>query len=177
MENSLVTPEHMEKTLNTIIEMMDQRGYQVVDSDDDSVTAIDTEGNTIIAMLLGDVGKINIECAKTIMGHMDSNNISHAILVRTDVITPSAKDAFSTMMSMNFEFFYFDELQYNITKHRYVPLHEKLSPEEKNNFKERFGLKIPIIKVTDPVSRFYNFKKGDIIRVYRSDYPVYRIVK
>lgn len=177
MENSLVSPECIQNALNTITEMMEQRGYGIMDSDDDSVTAVDTEGNTVLAMLLTDVGKINIECAKTVMGQMDANNIFHAILVRTDVITPSAKDAFATTLSMEFEFFHFDELQYNITKHVYVPLHEKLSIQEKEEYKERFGLKIPVLKTTDPVSRFYNFKKGDVVRVYRRDYPVYRIVR
>lgn len=167
----------MEKARKISLELMDQRGYTVVDSDDESVTAVTVKGETVICMFLGDVGKINIDCAKTVMGYMSTNNIFHAIIIHTDSITPSARDAFSTTMDMRFEFFHFDELQYNITKHKWVPIHEKLSDVEREEYNEKYGVKIPIIKTTDAVSRFYGFQKGDIIRVLRDTYPVYRIVR
>lgn len=177
MEKKTVSEEYVEKCFEIIYEMMEQRGYTIIESDEKNITAVDADGNTVIAMILKDIGKINIENAKSIMSFMNTNDVNHAILIRNDVITPSAKDAFSSCLNMQFEFFCFTELQYNITKHQLVPLHEKLSEKEREEYKEKFGLKIPTIKITDPVCRFYNFKKNDVIRIYRKNYPIYRIVK
>ena len=84
-----------------------------------------------------------------------------------------------------FELFSVDELQFNITKHRLVPLHQKLNEEESKSFKEKYGLKYQAILTSDPISRFYNYKRGDIIRILRirktndkNQYIIaYRIVK
>ena len=82
----------------------------------------------------------------------------------------------------NYEFELFDhkELMYNITKHVLVPLHRLLTFENEEKeiiFKEKFK-KICTIQKTDPVAKFYNFKKGDIIEVKRQNgYVAYRIVK
>ena len=49
---------------------------------------------------------------------------------------------------------------------------------EKTDFIKRMGQDIPIIYKGDPVSRFYNFEKGDIVRILRKDNTIgYRIVK
>lgn len=159
--------------------MMEQRGYDIIDYDKETIMCIDNYGINIICMLLVNDPKFNIDCAKAIMGYMNDNDISHAILVYTETITPSAKKALESPLNMEFEFFCMDELQYNVTKHHLVPVHEKLSEKNKQIFKNRYNVQIPVIKLTDPVSRFYGYKKGDIIRIYRHNpnYVTYRIVK
>ncbi|CCV01709.1 RNA polymerase II subunit Rpb5b [Invertebrate iridescent virus 22] len=64
-----------------------------------------------------------------------------------------------------------DFFNINITKK--APYHEKVTEETIVNKKE-----IPIIKENDPNCIFYNFVKGDIIRVVRSDGDIcYRLVR
>jgi len=169
----------MEKAHQTCMDMMEQRNYDIIDFDEETITCIRPDGTNTICMLLVNDPKFNIDCAKAIMGHMNENEITHVIIVYIETITPSAKKALESPLNMEFEFFCIDELQYNVTKHNLVPKHERLSEENKIAFKEKYGVQIPVLKSTDSVSRFYGYKRGDIIKIHRTipSYPVYRIVK
>ena len=88
-------------------------------------------------------------------------------------------------MDIEIELFFEDELQYNITKHILVPEHIRLSNNKAKKFKEKYGTKFPILLINDPISRFFNYKSGDIIKIIRCQkikedsnyYITYRIVK
>ena len=76
------------------------------------------------------------------------------------------------------ELFEHKTLRYNITKHRLVPKHTALSKKASHQFKEKYGTKIPILLRTDPIVQFYNFQRGDIIRIDRQDgFVTFRIIK
>lgn len=65
-------------------------------------------------------------------------------------------------------FFFIDKVS-----HIDVPLHIRLSENEKNvKLKEmRVTLNgLNIIRYTDPISQYYNFQPGDLIKIYRQDY-------
>jgi DNA-directed RNA polymerase subunit H (RpoH/RPB5) len=70
-----------------------------------------------------------------------------------------------------------DFFNINITKK--TPLHEKVNPEDVSTGKYiRNKKEIAIIKEDDPNCIFYNFVKGDVIRVVRSDGEIYyRLVR
>jgi DNA-directed RNA polymerase I, II, and III subunit RPABC1 len=104
--------------------------------------------------------------------------INHGIIIYRDNATPVAKKMIQNNTNICLELFKEEELLYNITKHILVPIHEYLSESDTIEFKKKFGTKIPVILSTDVIARFYNFKKGSIIRIIRKDdYVVYRIVK
>ena len=69
------------------------------------------------------------------------------------------------------EFFWLDKLQFNITKHVLVPRHVKTSPEEVKSVIEKYKLnsinQLPRIMTSDPVVQYYNFKRGDVIKIIR----------
>jgi DNA-directed RNA polymerase I, II, and III subunit RPABC1 len=93
-------------------------------------------------------------------------------------ITSSTKSTLEKMQDMYIELFLIDDLQYNITKHSLQPRFEKLEYEEGENFKKKYGVKFPVLRVNMPISRFYDYKKGDVILIHRKDgYITYRIVK
>lgn len=72
---------------------------------------------------------------------------------------------------VTYELFPIKNLLFNITKHSYVPKHELLSVDEANNIMTNYSIKksqFPIILKTDPVARYYDFKSGQLIKVYRS---------
>lgn len=60
----------------------------------------------------------------------------------------------------------------NITKHFIVPKHEKVSIEEVNKLKKILRIKdiykLPTLMIYDPVSRYFNFKQGDVIKITRN---------
>ena len=63
------------------------------------------------------------------------------------------------------------QLQFNITKHTLVPNHIKLNDDEENFILNKYNLKskfqLPIILKNDPVSRYYNYHTGDIIKIIK----------
>jgi DNA-directed RNA polymerase subunit H (RpoH/RPB5) len=79
------------------------------------------------------------------------------------------------------------EMLFNITKHSLVPPHIKLSDNEIKLVMEKYSIhsktQFPLILKDDPISRYYNFKSGDIIMVpsslgsHNSNYINYRCVR
>lgn len=83
----------------------------------------------------------------------------------------------------NVQFFSFQNLCVNITKHSLVPKHERLSEEEKMTC----GIEIrreeewPKLYTNDAIAQYYNYKPGDLIKITRTiGYPepvyYYRLV-
>ena len=84
------------------------------------------------------------------------------------------------------EFFWLNRLVVNITRHQYVPLHERLDVEKVPEIMERFNLsnirQLPLIDKNDPVCRYYNFRPGEICKITRKNKIsgisiIYRLVK
>jgi DNA-directed RNA polymerase I, II, and III subunit RPABC1 len=165
------------RIINTCKEMIAQRGYVIESESDDYIICVSSEGEKIYIILIS-TPKFNIEKLTEYIVLMNQVNISHSIIIYGDTITPMTKKAIQTTTELEIELFSESELLFNITKHILVPIHEKLSEYENKVFKKRFGVKFPIILTTDPISRFFNFKKNDIIRVTRkNNYVSYLIVR
>ena len=59
-----------------------------------------------------------------------------------------------------------------LIEHFYVPRHSKLNETDKLKLKKNLHLKnysqLPILKKNDAVSKYYNFRYGDVIKVERT---------
>ena len=67
---------------------------------------------------------------------------------------------------------------YNLTKNRYYNRHEKLNSKDSAQFLTKYGKEIPGLLKNDIVVRYFNFQKGDVIRIHRNNGTIsYRIVK
>jgi DNA-directed RNA polymerase I, II, and III subunit RPABC1 len=167
----------MEKALQTCMEMFQQREYTVIDVDDDRVLAKKYDETQVCAFIV-DTPKFNVVRVQEYISLMNSMGISHSVIVYKDNATPVAKKVVENASGMTIELFTQEEMSYNITKHRLVPLHQKLPDEDAQAFKKQFGTKFPEIKLKDPVARFYAYSRGDIIKITRKNgYIAYRIVK
>lgn len=170
----------MERAIQTVTEMITQREYKVSDQDDEKLIGENSDCKKIV-VFLNPVAKFNVDrfkeyCAK--LHEMGPKEYTHCIIVCTDCITPMGKRMISECVDMEFELFSIDELQFNITKHRLVPLHVKLEEKASKKFKQKYGLKHQAILLSDPISRFYNYKRGDVIKIVRPRSLIaYRIVK
>ena len=162
----------------TCKEMIIQRGYEIHTEEDYCLIGLNTLGEQIYIILLS-TPKFNIEKLTEYMNILKHAEIRHGIIIYRDNATPVARKMIqNNNNTIHIELFKEEELLYNITKHSLVPIHEYLSDKDTLIFKKTFGVKIPIILTTDAIVRFYNFKKGSIIRIIRKDqYISYRIVR
>ena len=175
----------MEKAYQTCLEMVQQRGYVVIDQDDERILASrenkSTKEEEQICVFITNTSKFNVESIQEYISMMKKMEVYNCIIVYRDSATPVAKKIVEESKDMNIELFIEDELQYNITKHYLVPKHEiayRKGTVGCVNFKKKYTDNLPIILSTDPLSRFYGYEKGDIIRVVRRNgYVTFRIVK
>ncbi|XP_067122755.1 DNA-directed RNA polymerases I, II, and III subunit RPABC1 [Centruroides vittatus] len=129
--------------------------------------------------------KIGIKVIKTYCQRMQEENISRAIIVVQQGMTPSAKQALSDMAPKYIlEYFLESELLINITEHELVPEHVVMTPEEKAELLARYKLKenqLMRIQDGDPVARYFGLKRGQVVKIIRPSetagrYISYRLV-
>jgi DNA-directed RNA polymerase I, II, and III subunit RPABC1 len=170
----------MQKAYETCLEMIQQRNYKVLDRDDERILALKPD-NTQMCVFVTNATKFNVESIQEHISMMSKMNLNHSIIVYKDNATPVAKKIIDESQDLIIELFHVDDLQYNLTKHYLVPLHElyaKKGSVKNIDFKKKYGDKIPILLKTDPVSRFFGYQKGDIIKITRkNEYVTFRIVK
>jgi len=167
------------KALTIAIEMIEQRGYTNIDiQDNDRVTAQKPDGKSMIIFLSG-LSKFNVKCMSEYISVTNEIGIKHLLIIYKDGVTSSTKKAIEQLQDdIYVELFAEENLQYNITKHRLQPVFQKLNDRENKEFKVKYGLKFPIMKKDDPIACFYDYKKGDIIRIIRKTGIIdYRVVK
>ena len=178
---------NLEAVRKTCTEMLQQRGYSIVKNDDVSTSSIlgKMQGMEDIVIFFNETSKLDVERLKEYISMMTELGIHHSIIIYKDAVTPVAKKVVEELPKSaegknNYiiELFEFKSLRYNITNHRLVSKHTALDRKECIHFKETYGTKIPILLRMDPIVRFYNFQRGDIIRIDRLDGVVsFRIVK
>ncbi len=64
-----------------------------------------------------------------------------------------------------------DFLQFNVSKHVFVPKHEKITKLEIENVKKEYRLQrltqLPFMFISDPQSKYYGFRIGDVVKITR----------
>jgi len=129
--------------------------------------------------------KVGIKTIKKYCERMQDENISRAIIVVRQGMTPSAKQSLSDMAPRYIlEQFLEAELLVNITEHKLVPEHIILTTDEKQELLQRYKLKesqLPRIQQGDPVARYYGLKRGQVVKIVRPSetagrYVTYRLV-
>lgn len=171
--------EMTDKAFEICQEMINQRGYKCVSIDNDTyrISALKPDNNPILVMFHMD-SKLDTKSVKDILEELSGMDIKHAIVVYKDSITAATKNIINIISTCYIEIFTEQDLQYNITKHILQPIYQRLPADEAMEFKDKYKEKISAILHDRPISRFYNYAKGDIIRVIRKhNYIDYRIVK
>ena len=87
----------------------------------------------------------------------------------------------------NVQVMWLNQLKFNPTKHFIVPEHVKLTEEESKEIIRYYSLsskfQLPLLLKDDPISRYYNYRVGDIIKIKQSiscqnkNYVFYRCVR
>ena len=98
-------------------EMFEQRGYSIVEKDDERILAIKEDGKQICAFITKIGSKFNVERIQVCISMMKEMDIWHGLIVYKDSATPVAKKIVEESQKMKIELFHEKELQYNLTKH------------------------------------------------------------
>jgi DNA-directed RNA polymerase I, II, and III subunit RPABC1 len=168
-----------EQAFKICMEMLQYRGYEIVDTDTDSltITAIKPDGHQMV-VYFNNAPKFDTKSMKEIISYMNEMEILHALVIYKDSITAATKNVLTQLDDMRIELFAEKDLQVNITKHRLQPIFERLESKEAEEFKKLYGVKFGTLRTDKPIARFYDYRRGDVIRVIRpGGYITYRIVK
>jgi DNA-directed RNA polymerase I, II, and III subunit RPABC1 len=170
----------MERAHEVCLEMLEQRDYSIIEDEPDRIIALKPDNKQMI-VFFSESPKFNVKNIQVYISVMNELEIFHSIIIYKDGVTSFTKKTIDQSLEMYFELFSVEDLQYNITKHVLQPKFERLPEKEAANFKKQFGLKFGIMKSDDPIALFYDYKKGDVIRITRNSsktpYITYRIVK
>jgi DNA-directed RNA polymerase I, II, and III subunit RPABC1 len=165
-----------DKVRNTCLEMLDQRGFAIAEDCEEYIIGEKSETEAI-ALFFESSQKLDTDKVKIYISKMKELLLNACIIVCKDDITAPARKVVDELQEYKIEIFKETSLRYNITKHRLVPKHTLLSKAEAQDFKKNYGIKIFVLLKTDPIAQFYNFQRGDIVRIDRADGVVFRIVK
>lgn len=166
----------METAQKICKEMIQQREYIIVDENDEYITANKNDGDPVCIFFCNS-SKFNVDKLKEYISTMNEININHSIIVYSGIITTYVQKIIDASDMFKIELFDCNDLQFNITKHRLQPIFEKLDEKEAEQFRKKWG-RFGTLKIEDPISKFYNYSKGDVIRVIRKDNTIsYRIVR
>ena len=159
-------------------QMLSDRGFVDIEESKEnfSLFARDSQDKKMITFICEE-DKISIQSIKNFISIMTKDDYHYCIIIYRDSVTSSAKKSLE-IMEYNIELFNINEIQINITEHRLVPKHERATREETEMLDKNYKGKLPIMLHTDPISRYYHYKRGEYIRITRKNGIVlYRMVK
>lgn len=160
-----------------LLEIFEQREYKIINQDEEHILSLKPDGTHVIT-LFNDIPKFNVVSMIKTISLMNELKVFHAIVIYKEGITPHVSKTAQQLKKMRIDFISEKDIQYNITKHRLQPKFYRLEKKEAEKFKTTFGVKFGTMRITDPISLFYDYKRGDVIRVTRKGgYVTYRIVK
>lgn len=74
--------------------------------------------------------------------------------------------------SKDIQIFLISELQMNVLKHELQPLFILLNDDEKVELLDKYDIKpeqLPLMKINDPVAKYFNAKIGDVFKIIRKN--------
>ncbi|XP_044934338.1 DNA-directed RNA polymerases I, II, and III subunit RPABC1-like [Mustela putorius furo] len=130
--------------------------------------------------------KVGIKTIKVYCQWMQEENIKRTLIVVQQGMTTSAKQSLVDMVPKNvLEQFLQQELLINFTEQELVPEYVIMTKEEVTELLARYKLQenqLPRIQTGDPVARYFEIKRGQVVKVIRPSetadrYITYRLVQ
>ena len=124
--------------------------------------------------------KIGIEIFKYYLNKTLNPDITKYTMIYQENITQSCVKIVKNMkLQYDIELFQLNELQSDIMESPYYLPHILLSKTEKEELKKIYQGKLPSIPLSDPIIRYFAFRKQDVIKIIRDPLKevYYRVVK
>lgn len=144
-----------------------------------SYEARDNEGKVTRTMLVYYGGKTNpqqkqvsADIVREFIQLVQRYAVTEAVLIVDAPLSSTGNEELSALTLVRWQVFFDSELTYNATRHVDTPPHELLSPEETVRKLRELKVdisKVLIMKLSDPVARYYGWPSGSLIRVHRDD--------
>jgi DNA-directed RNA polymerase subunit H (RpoH/RPB5) len=119
--------------------------------------------------------QVSADVVREFIKFIQRYGINEAILIVDAPLSSTGNDELSALKLSKWQVFFDSELTYNPTEHVDTPHHELLSSDETRakllELKADLS-KLLIIKVDDPIVRYYGWQAGGLVRVYRNDESV-----
>jgi DNA-directed RNA polymerase I, II, and III subunit RPABC1 len=193
----------MYKVRQTILEMIEDRGFHVVDMEKISFEQFSIKyDNKNIHIYTNDTVKnksfyVYFYNDNKSLSKNDFKNIIQKIfeeygdenmtilLILKEKENNSITKELSKDFYKNIEIFLKKNMIFNVTKHCYVPKHILLKEEEVIEVLEKYFTtknKLPKLLKTDPIAKYYGMKYDDVCKIIRKspevgEYIYYRVVK
>lgn len=156
--------------------MLTARGYSFMTKENDVYVYTNASKKLIVWFFEND--KLNIDAIKDFVMILEEMKIKHGIVIYRGSVTSSTKKILEQMYKFRIELFSASEFKYCLTDHMYYVPHRRLKVSDTEDIMKRFGTGLPILLRTDPVSRYFNFVKNDIVEITRKNGSIaYRVVK
>lgn len=162
--------------------MFEKRGYTEVEKNDNTIISVKPDGDQVCGFC-DVVIKLNIAQVHAHIKELQSMEINHGVIIYLDKPTPAVKKALidSKAIGIYIEIFKKEDISYVPIFHRLVPKHELVTDEKEIAKIKKIARTLPTLKLDDIISRYYNFEKGNIVKIHRKnkfeDAIVYRIVR
>ena len=182
------TPEEERTVLQTLAEMMADRGYS-------NPPRVENGARIFSPPHLKPIEARFLSEPKIGIGHIKNfvrEEGAHFLFISSGGITPKARKTCKNYQLHNIfiEIFLVSELLFNVVRHAYCPAHRACSADEAAEVLAQLGVsdaekydKLPCILAKDPVMRYYGLTEGHLIEITRDSvtmpgYPeiTYRIV-
>ena len=157
--------------MDNLLQMIKDRGYIVESSfgDNKGKTFYKENGDSLFVFIFGDENGMEIvkEFSKNFQDH-----VTETIILMNQPLSSKADSTLKEiMMPYNFQIFLKEELYIRPPDHFLVPKHIEMTQDEKAVFlKENPNINpanLPMIKKTDAVVKYYNWKLGTIVKIER----------
>jgi len=137
------------------------------------------ENGTPVFLIFVFYDKMGIEHLKMYLQLCESTIVRNVILIYQNQMTSNCLKVMDNIFQFQIECFRIHEFQYDITSLYYYVPHEKISNEQSLQvIRKKYGSHLPVLLKSDPIVRYFGFKRNDIIKVIRSPNEfIYRQVR
>ena len=160
-----------------IEKLLTYRNYKIIDRDSNKFIA--QNDHKFILIIFSSTANLNIDTIKEYLTTLHALSFSHLIIIYNKSVTSAAKKIIKhiKIQDITIEVFQSDKLV-DISVHRLFCPHEKISGDEEEEIRKRYGSKLQKILTSDAMVRWYGFEKDDILRITRKGgHITYRLVE